>query len=90
MSGLYGSDLRDTHLIVAQELEQKRLELLVGPVDLVYQEHRRLVGLYRLQDGTLDEEVLGEEDVFLPRKVSTASRRSFAGWRTSPIFSRRT
>ena len=35
------ADLGDRHLEVGQELEQERLELVVGAVDLVDQQHRR-------------------------------------------------
>src|SRR5918994_4033123 len=80
MLGLDRSDLGDGDLVVAQELQQERLELLVGAVDLVQQEHRRGLGGYGLQDGPLDQEVLGEEDVLLlaqgRRSLAQALRRT--------------
>ena len=39
--GADGAELRDRHLVRRQHLEQERLELVVGPVDLVDQQHRR-------------------------------------------------
>ena len=40
MHGVEGRQLGDRDLKIREDLEQKRLELLVGPVDLVDQEHR--------------------------------------------------
>src|SRR5215210_1728581 len=65
MLSLDRPDLGYGDLVVGEELQQKRLELLVGPVDLVEQEHRRRLGSYGLQYGTLHKEVLGEEYVLL-------------------------
>ena len=64
--GLFGldrADLRDRDLEVGQDLEQVRLELLVRPVDLVDEQHRRdaVVGLERLQERPPDEELLAED-----------------------------
>ena len=39
--GLDGAELGDGDLVGRQHLEQERLELVVGPVDLVDQQHRR-------------------------------------------------
>ncbi len=39
--GADGADLGDRHLEVGEQLEQERLELVVGAVDLVDQQHRR-------------------------------------------------
>src|SRR4028119_1298735 len=61
-----GPDLRYGDLVVREELQQERLELLVGPGYLVYEEDGRLIGLHGLEDRPLHEEVLGEEDVLLP------------------------
>ena len=48
---------------LAEELEQQRLELVVGPVDLVDQQHRRRRAAVpdRLQDRALLQELLGEQ-----------------------------
>src|SRR5215210_6077810 len=62
---LDGPDLGYGNLVVGEELEQERLELLVGTVDLVQQQHRRRLGGYGLQNGPLYQEVLGEEHIFL-------------------------
>ena len=43
MLGVDRAELRDRHLEVGQHFEQERLELLVGAIDLVDQQHRRLV-----------------------------------------------
>src|SRR3712207_638202 len=70
MISLEGTYLWDGHLVVCQELQQERFELLIGPVYFVYQKHRGFVGLYGLQNRPLDEEVLREEDVFsLPQQL---------------------
>ena len=60
-----GPDLRDGDLEVGQELEQEGLELVIGPVDLVDQEHRPISGLYRRQQGPLQEELGAEQLVDL-------------------------
>ena len=39
--GAHGAELRDRHLPRREHLEQERLELVVGPVDLVDEEHAR-------------------------------------------------
>jgi hypothetical protein len=63
--GLDRADLGDRDLEVRQDLEQVGLELLVGPIDLVDEQDRRLAvgaGLEGLEQRPLDEE-LGAEDV---------------------------
>ena len=52
------ADLRHGDLVVGQHLEQVRLELVVGPIDLVDQQHRwrPLDRLDRPQQGALDQE----------------------------------
>ena len=61
-------ELRDRHRVVGEDLEQERLELVVGAVDLVDQQHRRRhraerVGLVgdRAQQRPLHEEALRVE-----------------------------
>ena len=57
-----------------EHFEQKRLERLVGAVDLVDQQHRRAggVGLERLQQRALDQEALREHVVLEPRAIVLA------------------
>ncbi len=55
------AELGDRDLEVRQHLEQERLELLVGAVDLVDQEHDRLLRLDRLQQRPPDQELRAEE-----------------------------
>ena len=58
------ADLRNRHLEVRQDLQQVRLELLVGPVDLVDQQDRRpAVGRPRAPGGAAADEELRAEDV---------------------------
>ena len=48
-------DLGDGHLIVGQDLEEERLELLVGLIDLVDQQHHPPRGDDRAQQWTLQQ-----------------------------------
>ena len=59
------ADLRDRDLEVGQDLEQVRLELLVGAVDLVDQQdgRRPVVVLQRLEQRALEQEVRPEDVV---------------------------
>ena len=63
---LDGAELRDADLEVGQELEQEGLELLVGAVDLVDQQHRRLLAPDRGEQRPLQQIAL-REDVLLDR-----------------------
>ena len=58
------AELGDRDLEVGEHLEQERFELLVGPVDLVDQQHHRLVAVDRLEQRPPDEE-LGAEELVL-------------------------
>ena len=60
------AELGDRDLEVRQQLEQHRLELLVGLVDLVDQQHDRLLGGDRRQQRPREQELLAE-DVVLDR-----------------------
>ena len=51
--------LGDRDLEVGQQLEQEGLELVVGAVDLVDQQHHRLAGLQRLEQRPAQQEALG-------------------------------
>ena len=56
------ADLRYRDLEVGEHLQQVALELLVGPVQLVDEEHHgAFAPIERLQEGTLDEELLAEQ-----------------------------
>ena len=58
------AELGDRDLEVGEHLEQERLELLVGAVDLVDQQHHGLVGVDRLEQRPPDQE-LGAEELVL-------------------------
>ena len=60
--GRDGADLGDRDLEVGEDLEQEGLELVVGPVDLVDEQHAFLTGLDGPEKGSLDEEA-GTEQV---------------------------
>jgi hypothetical protein len=75
--GLDRADLRHGDLEVGEEFQQESLELLVGAVDLVDQQHRArawvIVGVFdRLEERALDDEFRPED---LAQRV--ASRRTF-------------
>ena len=55
------AELGDRDLEVGQELEQHRLELLVGLVDLVDQQHDGLLGRDRGEQRPLEQELLAED-----------------------------
>src|SRR5690606_32573014 len=61
--GANGAELGNGDLEVGQELEQEGFELLVGPVNLVDQENRRLVvgSINRLQERTLQQEIFRKD-----------------------------
>ena len=63
-TGADRAELRDRDLEVGEHLEQERLELLVGAVDLVDQQHDGLVGVDRLEQRPTDQE-LGPEQLVL-------------------------
>ena len=56
-----GPDLGDRDLEVREHLEQEGLELVVGAVDLVDQEHDGLLALDRLEQRPPDQELAAEE-----------------------------
>ncbi len=61
------ADLGDGDLELREQLEQDRLQRLVGAVDLVDQQHDGLGGADRLQQWSRREEALGEEHAVLGR-----------------------
>ncbi len=64
--GLDRPELGDRHLELGEHLEQEGLELGVGAVDLVDQEHHRLRALEREEERARDQEVLAEERGLAP------------------------
>ena len=62
------AELGDRHLEVRQQLEQVRLERLVGAVDLVDQQHRRRAQRDRLEQRPLQQVALGEDVLLLRRR----------------------
>ena len=66
-----GAELRDRHLEVREHLEQQPLDLDVGLVDLVDEQHRRLLAPDRGQQRPGEQELLGEDVVvgLRPRRV---------------------
>ena len=56
----HGSQLGNAHLEVGQQLQQEGLELLVGPVDLVDQEHRRFFAADGGKQGPFEQILLGK------------------------------
>ena len=60
-SGPDRAELGDRDLEVGEHLEQECLELLVGAVDLVDQEHNGLVGVDRLEQRPADQEFRPEQ-----------------------------
>ena len=74
------ADLRDRHRELREDLEQERLELVVGAVELVHEEDRPRSRADRLEERALEEELRPEEflDVGL-RGARCAHRDELAG-----------
>ena len=66
------ADLGDRDREVGEHLEQERLELVVGAVELVDQEHRAGALANRLKQRPLDEELLAEELGGPPLRIGRA------------------
>src|SRR3954454_20319285 len=62
-AGLDAAELGDRDLEVAEDLQQHRLELLVGLVDLVDEQDDRLGAGDRRHEGALEQELLAEDVV---------------------------
>ena len=60
-AGRDGPDLGDADLEVGEQLEQERLELVVGPIDLVDQQHGPVAGPDCLQERALKKELWAEQ-----------------------------
>ena len=68
------AELGDRHLVVGQDLEQQGLGLDLDPVDLVDEQHHRVVGPDRLEQRPGEQELVGEDvglDV-VPARVGVA------------------
>ena len=74
--GVDRAELGDRHLVLGEDLEQQRLGLDLDPVDLVDQQHDRLVGADGLEQRAGEQEVLGEDVVLdrLPGAVVVCAR----------------
>jgi hypothetical protein len=72
--GTHGADLRNRHGELREHFQQERLELVVGAVDLVDEQHTR-VGLDRLQQRAGDEEAAAVELVLERVGVALAAGR---------------
>ena len=72
-----GAELGDRDLEVGEHLEQQPLDLDVGLVDLVDEQHRRLVAADRGQQRTGEQELVGEDVVVRlgPRRASLVGLR---------------
>ena len=67
VTGPQRAELGHAHLEVGEHLEEERLELGVGLVDLVDQEHAGLLRADRLQQRPRQDEAVAEEDVVFTR-----------------------
>ena len=65
MLGREGAELGNRNLILTKQFEQHRFQGLVSTVDLVDQQHHRVLGSHGLQQGPWREEAVGEEDALL-------------------------
>jgi len=73
--GAHRAELGHRHLEVREHLEQERLELGLGLVDLVHEQHHGLVGEDRLEQRARREEAEREERVLLPRDLGDRVRQ---------------
>ena len=76
MLGADGADLGDGDLEVGEQLEQERLELVVGPVDLVDEEHGPVAGPDGLEQRPLEQELRPEQLVDRVLVVEVCVRRA--------------
>ena len=83
--------LRDRHARVREQLEQERLEVVVGSVDLVDEQHRRSRAgvLERAQERAADEVVRPEELLLPERRLRESASRMLRSWRIVPLVQRR-
>ena len=66
MRGADRADLRDGHRGLGQQLEQERLEVVVGPVDLVDQQHGRPgPGMFERAQKRPADQIVAPEQILL-------------------------
>ena len=71
------ADLRDRHARVGEQLEQERLEVVVGAVDLVDQQHRRpRPGVLERAQQRPPDQVVRPEQVLLAQRRRRSRRRA--------------
>ena len=87
MLSLEGSDLGNRDLEVRRWFEQERLELGVGLVDFVNQQHGRPVAGNRTEQRTRQDKALGKKHLVLRRDPIDRLGQSFAPAIASPILS---
>jgi hypothetical protein len=80
------AELRDRDLEVRQQLEQERLELVVGAVDLVDEQDDRAVVLERLQQRPAQQEAAREQLALVDAALGGAQREQLA--RVVPVVER--
>src|SRR6185312_14776634 len=80
------AELGDRHLEVRQELEQERLELVVGAVDLVDEQDDRAVVLDRLEQRPAQQEAAREQLALVDAALGGAEREELA--RVVPVVQR--
>ena len=76
MLGLDRAELGDGDLIVGEDLEQERLELRIGAVDLVDQQHDGRLAAERLEERARDEEAARRRRPRRPRRCGRAASAS--------------
>ena len=83
MGGDDRAELGDGHRGLRQQLEQERLEVVVGAVDLVDQQHRgaRAGVLERAQQRAADQVVGAEQVVLAQRRPPASASRMLSSWR---------
>ena len=77
------AELGDRHLVVGEDLEQQRLGLDLDAVDLVDQQHDRLLGADRLEQRAGEQELVGEDVVL---DLAPRRRRCASAWMRSSCF----
>ena len=87
-SAVIGPELRDRDREVGQELEQERLELVVGPVDLVDQQDHGLIraGLQRVEQRPAQQEAPREQLALVDPALGRPQREQLT--RVVPVVDR--
>jgi hypothetical protein len=76
VNGLDRAQFGDRHLEVGQQLQQEGLELLIGAVDLVDQQHRRLDGPADRRQQRPLQQIIAEKTCVLYVAASIAAPRA--------------